>query len=253
MTLLAIRGLTKNFGPVEILKGVDLEVNKGEVVSIIGASGSGKTTLLRCVNLLEDFNGGEIVLDGVAIGYMGEGSARRRLGERELARQRAMTGMVFQSFNLFPHLTALGNVMLGLTKVRHMAKHEAQALAMTWLARVGLDDRASHLPSQLSGGQQQRVAIARALAMDPKLVLLDEITSALDPELVGEVLNTIKLLAKEGTTMLIVTHEMRFARDVAHRTIFMDGGLIAEQGPSAKLFRNPKNARLKDFLKRANM
>jgi polar amino acid transport system ATP-binding protein len=253
MTLLAIRGLTKNFGPVEILKGVDLEVNKGEVVSIIGASGSGKTTLLRCVNLLEDFNGGEIILDGVAIGYTGAGRLRRRLGERELARQRAMTGMVFQSFNLFPHLTALGNVMLGLLKVRHMAKREAQALAMTWLARVGLDDRASHLPSQLSGGQQQRVAIARALAMDPKLVLLDEITSALDPELVGEVLNTIKLLANEGTTMLIVTHEMRFARDVAHRTIFMDGGLIAEQGPSAKLFRNPQNARLKEFLKRANM
>jgi polar amino acid transport system ATP-binding protein len=238
---------------VEILKGVDLEVNKGEVVSIIGASGSGKTTLLRCVNLLEDFNGGEIILDGVSIGYTGAGSVRRRLGERELARQRAMTGMVFQSFNLFPHLTALGNVMLGLLKVRHMAKREAQALAMTWLARVGLDDRASHLPSQLSGGQQQRVAIARALAMDPKLVLLDEITSALDPELVGEVLNTIKLLAEEGTTMLIVTHEMRFARDVAHRTIFMDGGLIAEQGPSAKLFRNPQNARLKEFLKRANM
>ena len=253
MTLLAIRGLTKNFGSVEILKGVDLEVNKGEVVSIIGASGSGKTTLLRCVNLLEDFNGGEIILDGEAIGYMGTGSARRRLGERELARQRAMTGMVFQSFNLFPHLTALGNVMLGLTKVRHMAKREAHQLAMNWLGRVGLDDRAAHLPSQLSGGQQQRVAIARALAMDPKLVLLDEITSALDPELVGEVLNTIKLLAKEGTTMLIVTHEMRFARDVAHRTIFMDGGLIAEQGPSAKLFSNPKNARLKDFLKRANM
>ena len=253
MTLLAIRGLTKNFGPVEILKGVDLEVNKGEVVSIIGASGSGKTTLLRCVNLLEDFNGGEIILDGVAIGYTGAGGLRRRLGERELARQRAMTGMVFQSFNLFPHLTALGNVMLGLLKVRHMAKREAQALAMTGLARVGLDDRASHLPSQLSGGQQQRVAIARALAMDPKLVLLDEITSALDPELVGEVLNTIKLLAKEGTTMLIVTHEMRFARDVAHRTIFMDGGLIAEQGPSAKLFRNPQNARLKEFLKRASM
>ena len=253
MTILAIRGLTKNFGSVEILKGVDLEVNKGEVVSIIGASGSGKTTLLRCVNLLEDFNGGEIVLDGEAIGYMGNGTARHRLGERELARQRSMTGMVFQSFNLFPHLSALGNVMLGLTKVRHLPKREAQQLAMSWLSRVGLADRAAHLPSQLSGGQQQRVAIARALAMDPKLVLLDEITSALDPELVGEVLNTIKLLASEGTTMLIVTHEMRFARDVAHRTIFMDGGLIAEQGPSSKLFRNPKNARLKEFLKRANI
>jgi polar amino acid transport system ATP-binding protein len=253
MTLLSIRGLTKNFGQVEILKGVDLEVNKGEVVSIIGASGSGKTTLLRCVNLLKDFNGGEIILDGVAIGYTRSGGIRRRLGERELARQRAMTGMVFQSFNLFPHLTALGNIVLGLMKVRHMVKSEANELSMNWLARVGLDNRASHLPSQLSGGQQQRVAIARALAMDPKLVLLDGITSALDPELVGEVLNTIKSLATEGTIMLIVTHEMRFARDVAHRTIFMDGGLIAEQGPSAKLFRNPKNARLREFLKRANI
>ena len=253
MPLLSIRGVTKSFGPNQILKGVDLEVNKGEVVSIIGASGSGKTTLLRCVNLLEDFDGGEIVLDDVAIGYVTRNGKRHRLGERELARQRAMTGMVFQSFNLFPHLTALGNVMLGLVKVRYLAKAEAHSLAMKWLSRVGLSDRATHLPSQLSGGQQQRVAIARALAMDPKLVLLDEITSALDPELVGEVLNTIKLLAKEGTTMLIVTHEMRFARDVAHRIIFMDGGLIAEQGPSAKLFRNPQNARLKEFLKRANI
>ena len=253
MPLLSIRGVTKSFGPNQILKGVDLDVNKGEVVSIIGASGSGKTTLLRCVNLLEDFDGGEIVLDDVAIGYVTRNGSRHRLGERELAHQRAMTGMVFQSFNLFPHLTALGNVMLGLVKVRHMPKAEAHALAMKWLSRVGLSDRATHLPSQLSGGQQQRVAIARALAMDPKLVLLDEITSALDPELVGEVLNAIKLLAKEGTTMLIVTHEMRFARDVAHRTIFMDGGLIAEQGPSAKLFRNPQNARLKEFLKRANI
>jgi polar amino acid transport system ATP-binding protein len=253
MTLLSIRGLTKRFGATEILKGVDLEVDKGEVVSIIGASGSGKTTLLRCVNLLEDFNGGEIILDGVAIGYTGTGASRRRLGERELARQRSMTGMVFQSFNLFPHLTALGNVMLGLLKVRHMPKREAQALAMSWLARVGLEERAAHLPGQLSGGQQQRVAIARALAMDPKLVLLDEITSALDPELVGEVLNTIRQLASEGTTMLIVTHEMRFARDVAHRTIFMDGGLIAEQGPSAELFRRPQNDRLKEFLRNANI
>ena len=189
MTLLAIRGLTKNFGPVEILKGVDLEVNTGEVVSIIGASGSGKTTLLRCVNLLEDFNGGDIVLDGVAIGYTGTGTARRRLGERELARQRAMTGMVFQSFNLFPHLTAVGNVMLGLTKVRHMAKGEAQQLARAGFPASGLPTGPRIYPGQLSGGQQQRVAIARALAMDPKLVLLDEITSALDPELVGEVLN----------------------------------------------------------------
>jgi polar amino acid transport system ATP-binding protein len=220
------------------------------VVSIIGASGSGKTTLLRCVNLLEDFNGGEIVLDGVAIGYTGEGDARRRLGERELARQRAMTGMVFQSFNLFPHLTALGNVMLCLTKVRHMPKREAQQLAMNWLSRVGLADRAAHLPSQLSGGQQQRVAIARALAMDPKLVLLDEITSALDPELVGEVLNTIKLLAKEGTTMLIVTHEMAFARAVADRVVFMEAGRILEHNTPEAFFTNPQTARAQQFLEK---
>jgi polar amino acid transport system ATP-binding protein len=252
MSLLSIRGLTKRFGSTEILKGVDFDVAQGEVVSIIGASGSGKTTLLRCINLLEDFDAGEIVLDGVAIGYVMRNGSRRRLGERELARQRAMTGMVFQSFNLFPHLTALGNVMLGLVKVRRMARADARSLAMNWLARTGLADRASHLPGQLSGGQQQRVAIARALAMDPKLVLLDEITSALDPELVGEVLNTIKSLAREGTTMLIVTHEMRFARDVSHRTVFMDAGRIAQQGPPAEMFRNP-NARLREFLGNANI
>jgi polar amino acid transport system ATP-binding protein len=159
-----------------------------------------------------------------------------------------MTGMVFQSFNLFPHLTALGNVMLGLLKVRHMARPAARQRAMEWLTRVGLADRADHHPSQLSGGQQQRVAIARALAMDPKLVLLDEITSSLDPELVGEVLSTIKSLAQDGTTMLIVTHEMRFARDVSSRVVFMDGGLIAEEGKPAELFNHPKTMRLRDFL-----
>lgn len=235
--------VNKWFGAFHALKDVDLAVGRGEKVVVCGPSGSGKSTLIRLVNRLEEHQSGRVVVDGTELTD----------DPRTIDRVRREVGMVFQSFNLFPHLTALGNVMLGLTKVRHMPKREAQQLAMNWLARVGLDDRASHLPSQLSGGQQQRVAIARALAMDPKLVLLDEITSALDPELVGEVLNTIKLLAKEGTTMLIVTHEMRFARDVAHRTIFMDGGLIAEQGPSAKLFRNPKNARLKEFLKRANM
>ena len=252
MSLLAIRGLIKHFGANEILKGVDLDVDKGEVVSIIGSSGSGKTTLLRCVNLLEEFDGGEITLDGTTIGYVNRNGARRRLGERELARQRAMTGMVFQSFNLFPHLTALGNVTLGLLKVKHMPRGEARDLAMSWLKRVGLSDRAEHLPSQLSGGQQQRVAIARALAMGPKLVLLDEITSALDPELVGEVLGTIKALAEEGTTMLIVTHEMRFARDVSSRVVFMDGGRIAEAGPPAELFGNPQSQRLRDFLGKAS-
>jgi len=251
--LLSIRGLTKRFGATEVLKGVDLDVNQGEVVSIIGASGSGKTTLLRCVNLLEDFDGGEIHLDGISIGYAVKNGARRRLRERECARQRAMTGMVFQSFNLFPHLTAIGNVMLGLVKVRHMSRHDARDRAQSWLGRVGLADRGDFMPAQLSGGQQQRVAIARALAMDPKLVLLDEITSALDPELVGEVLATIKALAKDGTTMLIVTHEMRFARDVSHRTVFMDRGLIAEQGASAGLFRQPRTPRLAEFLGTANL
>ena len=253
MALLSIRGLTKHFGKTEVLKGVDLEVAAGEVVSIIGASGSGKTTLLRCVNLLEDFDGGEIVLDGVTIGYSSTGGRRRRFPERELARQRAMTGMVFQSFNLFPHLSALGNVMLGLTKVRHLPHEDAKTRALAWLDRVGLSDRATHYPGQLSGGQQQRVAIARALAMDPKLVLLDEITSALDPELVGEVLGTIKSLAGEATTMLIVTHEMRFARDVSHRVVFMDNGRIAEQGAPNDVLSQPKSARLKEFLGNAHV
>ncbi len=253
MSLLSIHGLTKRFGANEILKGVDLDVDQGEVVSVIGSSGSGKTTLLRCVNLLEDFDGGEIILDGVSIGYATENGRRRRVGERELARQRSMTGMVFQSFNLFPHLTAIGNVMLGLVKVRRMNRADATVHAMSWLNRVGLSDRAHHLPGQLSGGQQQRVAIARAFAMNPKLVLLDEITSALDPELVGEVLGTIKSLAVEGTTMLIVTHEMRFARDVSQRVVFMDGGRIAEQGPPAEIFNAPRVARLREFLGKANM
>jgi polar amino acid transport system ATP-binding protein len=253
MALLSIRGLNKHFGKTEVLKGVDLEVSAGEVVSIIGASGSGKTTLLRCVNLLEDFDAGEIVLDDVSIGYSTTGGRRRRLPERELAHQRAMTGMVFQSFNLFPHLTALGNVTLGLTKVRQMTRADAKTRALVWLDRVDLSDRASHYPGQLSGGQQQRVAIARALAMDPKLVLLDEITSALDPELVGEVLSTIKSLAGEGTTMLIVTHEMRFAREVSRRVVFMDKGRIAEQGPPNELLGQPRSARLREFLGNAHL
>jgi polar amino acid transport system ATP-binding protein len=248
MTLLTIQNLSKSFGKTAVLKGVDLDVDRGEVVSIVGSSGSGKTTLLRCVNLLEDFDAGAIILDSVSIGYVTKNGVRRRLPERELARQRAMTGMVFQSFNLFPHLTALGNVTLGLLKVRHMPRPAARERAVEWLNRVGLADRADHHPSQLSGGQQQRVAIARALAMDPKLVLLDEITSSLDPELVGEVLATIKSLAQDGTTMLIVTHEMRFARDVSSRVVFMDGGLIAEQGKPDELFSRPKAARLQEFL-----
>jgi polar amino acid transport system ATP-binding protein len=247
--LLQIKALTKRFHAMEVLKGVDLDVHQGEVVSIIGSSGSGKTTLLRCVNLLEEFDGGSILVDGEAIGYRSEGQRRRRLSDRELSRQRAMIGMVFQSFNLFPHLTALGNVTLGLIQVKGMAKAEARALAADWLGRVGLGERLGHYPSQLSGGQQQRVAIARALAMNPKLVLLDEITSALDPELVQEVLQTVKAIAGAGTTLLIVTHEMRFARDVSNRVVFMETGRIAEAGSSADIFNNPQNPRLVEFLK----
>jgi polar amino acid transport system ATP-binding protein len=246
--LLQIKDLHKHFGKVEVLKGVDLDVHAKEVVSIIGSSGSGKTTLLRCVNLMEEFDGGEVLLEGESIGYRLDGGRRRRLHDRELSRQRSMTGMVFQSFNLFPHLTAAGNVMLGLRKVKGLPKAQARAIADKWLARVGLAARSDHHPSQLSGGQQQRVAIARALAMNPKLVLLDEITSALDPELVQEVLNVVKELAEEGATLLLVTHEMRFARDVSHRVVFMEKGLIAEQGPPSEIFGNPKSARLAEFL-----
>jgi polar amino acid transport system ATP-binding protein len=247
--LLAIRGLTKQFGATEVLKGVDLNLDQGDVVSIIGSSGSGKTTLLRCVNLLEEYQGGDIILDGETIGYRATNGRRHRLGDRELSRQRAMTGMVFQSFNLFPHLSAAGNVMLGLRKVLRLPKAEARAIAEKWLARVGLAARADHYPSQLSGGQQQRVAIARALAMNPKLVLLDEVTSALDPELVQEVLNTVKGIAEDGATLLIVTHEMRFARDVSSRVVFMEQGRIHEEGPPAEIFGNPRSTRLTEFLR----
>jgi polar amino acid transport system ATP-binding protein len=246
--VLTIRKLTKAFGANAILRGVDLDVFPGDVISIIGASGSGKTTLLRCVDLLEEFESGEIRLDGELLGYRDGGGTHRRLPGRELARQRARMGMVFQSYNLFPHLTAAENVMLGLRKVRGLAKPEARQIAERWLGRVGLVERCDHHPSALSGGQQQRVAIARALAMEPRLLLLDEVTSALDPELVQEVLLTIRGLAEAGTTMLIVTHEMRFARQVSTRTVFMDGGAVREQGPPEQIFGNPQAQRLREFL-----
>jgi polar amino acid transport system ATP-binding protein len=246
--ILTIKGLTKSFGPNRILRGVDFEVFPTDVVAIIGASGSGKTTLLRCIDLLEEFEAGEIRLDGEELGYRHTGARRTRLPGRQLAMQRAKIAMVFQSYNLFPHLTALGNVMIGLTRVQHKPKAEARAIAETWLDRVGLAERRNHHPSALSGGQQQRVAIARALAMEPRLLLLDEVTSALDPELVQEVLLTIRRLAEAGTTMLIVTHEMRFARQVSTRTVFMDQGAILEQGPPEQIFGQPKTARLAEFL-----
>jgi polar amino acid transport system ATP-binding protein len=248
-TILEIRDLHKSFGAVEVLKGVDCDVAAGEVISIIGSSGSGKTTLLRCVNMLEEFEGGSIRIDGEEIGYTVEGGVRRRKPEKEIARQRALTGMAFQQFNLFPHLTALENVTLGLTLVKKMRKDEARAHAESWLDRVGLLDRKDHFPSKLSGGQQQRVAIARAIAMSPRLMLFDEVTSALDPELVSEVLQVIRDLAGDGMTMLIVTHEMRFAYEVSKRVIFMNAGRIGEEGDPREMFAAPKTERLADFLK----
>ena len=246
-----IRGVGKSFGDHRVLQGVDLDVHRGEVVTIIGPSGGGKTTLLRCINLLELYDEGSIRIDGTEVGYRsGEGPSRVRRSERELAPIRAQTGMVFQLFYLFPHLTAVENVMLGLTRVRGMAKAEARALAERWLARVGLGQKLDSLPSQLSGGQQQRVGIARAVAMEPKVLLLDEITSALDPELVGEVLAVVQKLAEEGMTMIVVTHEMSFAHEISHRVVFMDGGRIAAAGSPAEVFDRPRSERLASFLAR---
>jgi len=248
-TILDIKGLHKTYGIHEVLKGVDCAVEEGEVISIIGSSGSGKTTLLRCINMLEEFQGGTISLDGEEIGYRAEGTTRRRKSEKEIARQRALTGMAFQQFNLFPHMSAAENVMLGLVKVKKMTKPDARAIAEKWLDRVGLAARTNHYPGQLSGGQQQRVAIARAIAMSPRLMLFDEVTSALDPELVGEVLQVIKGLAADGMTMLLVTHEMRFAYDVSSRVIFMNQGVICEEGNPKEMFVHPKTERLAEFLK----
>ncbi|QND45282.1 amino acid ABC transporter ATP-binding protein (plasmid) [Rhizobium lusitanum] len=247
--LLEIQGLRKQYGPVEVLKGVDCTMREGEVISIIGSSGSGKTTMLRCINMLEEFQGGRILLEGEPIGYDDAGGARRRKSEKDIARQRALTGMAFQQFNLFPHMTAARNVMLGLVKVKKMHRDEARAVAEKWLDRVGLASRADHYPGQLSGGQQQRVAIARAIAMTPRLMLFDEVTSALDPELVGEVLQVIKGLAADGMSMLLVTHEMRFAYEVSSRVIFMNQGLIGEEGDPKEMFVKPKTERLAEFLK----
>jgi polar amino acid transport system ATP-binding protein len=251
--LVRIRALKKSFGANKVLDGIDMDVNRGEAVVVIGASGSGKTTLLRCINLLERYDEGSIRVDGVEIGFRDGNGARHRRGERELATIRADLGMVFQLFNLFPHLTAIENVMLGLRKVRRMAKDEARAVAKQWLDRVGLADKLDSLPIQLSGGQQQRVGIARAVAMGPKVLLLDEITSALDPELVGEVLTAVRELAEEGMTMIVVTHEMTFARDVGTRIVFMDGGRILVEGTPREVLAAPSNERLRSFLSRIEM
>jgi polar amino acid transport system ATP-binding protein len=248
--LLKIANLTKSFGTNRVLKSVDLEVAAGEVVTVIGPSGGGKTTLLRCVNFLESYDGGSITIDGREVGYV-DNAGRKKRGEIDLAAMRAETGMVFQSFNLFPHLNAEENVMLGLRRVRKKPLKEAQDIARQWLDRVGLTHKAKSLPSELSGGQQQRVGIARAVAMDPKILLLDEITSALDPELVNEVLDVVRKLAEDGMTMLIVTHEIAFARDASHRIVFVSDGAVSAQGrPEALMAEVTTNERLRTFLSR---
>ncbi|MFD1982530.1 amino acid ABC transporter ATP-binding protein [Mesorhizobium newzealandense] len=248
--LLDVRDVSKSFGTVQVLRSVSLLVARGEVVTVIGPSGSGKTTLLRCVNFLESYDSGSIRIDGKEVGFR-DPAARQRRSERDLAAMRAETGMVFQSFNLFPHLTAAGNIMLGLRKVRGKSEAEARSIAEHWLGRVGLAHKADSLPAELSGGQQQRVGIARAVAMEPKILLLDEITSALDPELVGEVLAVVRSLAEDGMTMLMVTHEMAFARDASSRIVFMaDGGVSAVGPPKEILAAETTNERLRTFLAR---
>jgi polar amino acid transport system ATP-binding protein len=251
MAMIEVKDLSKRYGTLHVLKRMNFAVAKGEVVVVLGPSGSGKSTLLRCINLLEEFDGGEIRIDGDTIGYRIDAQGRRlRRSEAENAKLREQVGMVFQSFNLFPHRNALHNVMMGPVQVRGMKVAEAERLAQALLAKVGLSDKALEYPARLSGGQQQRVAIARSLAMQPKVMLFDEVTSALDPELVGEVLRVIRQLAQEGMTMVIVSHEIPFARDVADRIVFMDQGVIVEEGPPAHLLADPASPRLKLFLRR---
>lgn len=243
----SISGLHKRFGSLEVLKGIDLEVRRGEVVVIMGPSGSGKTTLIRCINFLEEPDAGCVRVCGVEIPCGGK--TKRPARTRQIREIRTRAAMVFQHFNLFPHMTALGNVIEGPISVRGMPKAEALALGERLLARVGLADKRDQYPSRLSGGQKQRVAIARALAMEPEVVLFDEPTSSLDPELHEEVLQTMRALAGDGMTMIVVTHEVRFAYDVADRVVFMAGGVILEEGPPAEFFGNPRHARVRSFLR----
>ncbi|MDP2085239.1 MAG: amino acid ABC transporter ATP-binding protein [Gemmobacter sp.] len=244
--VIAVRGLTKSFGSLEVLKGIDLDLMPGEVLGVIGPSGSGKSTLIRCLNMMEIPTSGRFTFRGqeVTSRFRGKGA---RIGTGELRRE---VGMVFQHFNLFPHLSVLDNITKGPRLVRGQSRAEAEALALDLLAQVGLADKARAYPSHLSGGQKQRVAIARALAMKPVVLLLDEVTSALDPELVGEVLAVIRRLAEGGMTMVLVTHEMGFAADIASRVLFMEQGRIAEQGSADDILRNPRSDRLRGFLSR---
>ncbi|ASS87391.1 amino acid ABC transporter ATP-binding protein [Anoxybacillus geothermalis] len=236
--MIDVRQLKKSFGSLQVLKGIDVHIREGEVVVVIGPSGSGKSTFLRCLNLLEDFDEGEIIIDGINL----------KAKDTNLNKVREEVGMVFQRFNLFPHMTVLNNITLAPMKVRKWPREKAEAKAMELLAKVGLQDKAHVYPDSLSGGQAQRVAIARALAMEPKIMLFDEPTSALDPEMVGEVLSVIKQLANEGMTMVVVTHEMGFAREVGDRVLFMDGGYIVEEGKPEDLFDHPQHERTKAFL-----
>ncbi len=249
--MVRIENVQKRFGSLEVLKGVSLTVGSGEVVCILGPSGSGKTTLLRCINFLEPYDEGRIYVGEDLVGYRERNGKLTPAPEKEVARVRAETAMVFQQFNLFPHMTALKNVAFGPMKVLGVSKDEADTRARELLARVGLSEKADSYPAQLSGGQQQRVAIARALAMEPKVVLFDEVTSALDPELVGEVLAVMKDLAdSHGVTMIVVTHEIMFAREAADRVVFMDGGVVVEEGPPVEVLGAPRSERLRTFLRR---
>jgi polar amino acid transport system ATP-binding protein len=241
-------GVHKRFGRLEVLKGISLEVAPGNVMCVIGPSGSGKSTFLRCINHLENIDRGRLWVDGELVGYRQAGNKLHELRESEIVRNRAKIGMVFQRFNLFPHMTAIQNVRLAQEQVLRRKSDEAEGKAQALLSRVGLVDKMDEYPARLSGGQQQRVAIARALAMDPKVMLFDEVTSALDPELVNEVLDVMRELASEGMTMIVVTHEMGFARDVGDHLIFMDDGVIVEEGPPAQVLDGPREERTKRFL-----
>ena len=241
-------GVHKRFGRLEVLQGITLEVKSGEVMCLLGPSGSGKSTFLRCINHLEKINSGRLSVDGELVGYRQVGDKLHELRESEIARKRAEIGMVFQHFNLFPHMTALENVACAPMRVKKVSGEDARARGRELLARVGLPDKVDTYPAQLSGGQQQRVAIARALAMDPKLMLFDEPTSALDPELVGDVLGAMQQLARDGMTMIVVTHEMGFAREVADTVVFMDAGVVVESGKPAEVLSHPRHERTRAFL-----
>ncbi|MRH85971.1 ATP-binding cassette domain-containing protein [Nocardia sp. SYP-A9097] len=246
-----LRGVRKSFGDLEVLAGVDLTVRPGEVTVILGASGSGKSTLLRTINHLEKVDAGTVRVGGELVGYRRRGNRLHELPEREILRQRSRIGFVFQNFNLFPHRTVRDNVAFAPIGAQRRPKAQARAEALEWLARVGLADKADEYPRRLSGGQQQRVAIARALALRPRVLLFDEPTSALDPQLVGEVLDVIRGLARSGSTLVIVTHELGFAREVADTVVLLDAGRIAEQGPPARVFDEPAHERTKAFLAHA--